>query len=200
MHINDEPVFPRIFGSELKRRIWKFLSSEPEPVSERELARMLDVSHTAVNKVMKELQELNLVIGISVGSAVIWKLNTKAELYEDVNRILPLFTCSTRDMVIRAVMDGFKEADISSITKAYLIGSVAEHSARLESDIDILAIVKQKGSEEAIKEKLQQKLGILLLEKIGNALSFQVYSKESIEKNKPAWLKDAITRGVTVYG
>ena len=88
MRISDEPIAKQVFGSTLKRKILRFLFQDQEPISERELSRVLGVSHTAVNKAMKQLLDLNIVKGKTVGTAMVWELNKKSFAYPHVKAFL----------------------------------------------------------------------------------------------------------------
>src|SRR3989338_5794492 len=64
-----------LLGSKVKIKILRILLSEETITSERELAKMLGVSHGAVNKAMKDFYELNLVSPLRIGNVNAWQLN-----------------------------------------------------------------------------------------------------------------------------
>ena len=88
MRITDESIAKTVFSSALKRKILRFLFKDQEPVSERELSRIFGVSHTAVNKAMKQLLDLNIVKGKTIGTALVWELNKDSFAYSHVKAFL----------------------------------------------------------------------------------------------------------------
>ena len=200
MRITDELIFQTIFGSKLKRRIWRFLAFEPESISERELSRILGVSHTAVNKAMKDFKDLNLVSSLSIGGAHVWKPNKDTLLYDLVDTVLPLLTVTTREMLITRTHSLFSKNKLPGVMEAFIIGSVARRTAKLTSDIDILVLTNSETDSIALEPELHKKIGVPLSAMLGNGVSFHLYAKKAVDKNKPSWLKDAISTGIKVCG
>ena len=82
MRIIDKPLFQDLLGSEMKQRILLFLAANQAPLTERELARLLGKSHTAVNKTLKELGDLDAVECRTIGRANVWTMNEKSLAFE----------------------------------------------------------------------------------------------------------------------
>lgn len=216
MRISDEPIAKAVFGSALKRKILRFLFKDQEPVSERELSRIFGVSHTAVNKAMKQLLDLNIVKGKTVGTALVWELNERSFAYGHVKAFLtaseinPLGSLvemikseiSLYNFLIKAnrqrkeMPPGARDAPL--ILDAYIIGSVAEATSRPDSDIDLLLIVEDGHDKEFVREMAQLR-GLAVLERYGNEVSAHLYTQKELDKNKPPWLRDSIKKGIRCY-
>jgi predicted nucleotidyltransferase/predicted transcriptional regulator with HTH domain len=217
MRITNESVFAALFGTELKRKVLAFLGSNDMALTERELSRRLRVSHTAVNKVMKQLLEMNAVECMSIGKALVWHLNEKSFTYQKITDYIKLADLTPLEYVKDMIAEGVKE-EIERINEkkqtenaklgkklfprieaAYIYGSVASGKARPESDIDVLILLEKDFDNDNLREVLEDKVGKPLMEKTGNFVSFSVYSQEAVHGNEPHWLKTAIEKGIRVY-
>jgi predicted nucleotidyltransferase len=221
MIISNQPVFQWLFGPPLKRRILKYLYTSQGLVSERELARLLNVSHTAVNKVMKQLLDMNAVECISVGKALAWSLNKKSFTYPIIESVMPLLDTTPLTFVIKKLslaitnkLASLNEAHkqlgshlsvglaapyAPPVRSVHIFGSVADGTARPGSDIDVLILLEENYSAEHLKEQLQAGLGAKILEETGNPVSFHIYPWSAHVRNNPKWLKDAMDKGIKVY-
>ena len=210
MRISNEPFIKEILGSKVKRKILSFLFSKQGVVSERELARVVGVSHTAVNKAMKQLLELNLVSAKTVGSALIWELNEKSLAYPYAEMLINSRTVSPLEIIKKNIFEYFDTIKaikifeepnntnrLPEIYEVYITGSVAEGTSNTESDIDIL-IVDNDPNNKDFRKLLEQNLGSRLSQETGNQVSFHIYDQKAIEKNEPAWLKSSIEKGIRV--
>lgn len=222
MRISNESIFQWLFGSQLKRKILRFLYASQGLVSERELGRLLNVSHVAVNKAMKQLLEMNAVEYTSVGKALAWTLNKKSFTYPIIQEFMKVIDITPLNFVMRklslAVTRQVAEINaahqqlkpqnapealiapwIVPIHAVYVFGSVADGTARPDSDIDVLVLLEENYSAGELKEKLQREIGTKILEETGNVVSFHIYHWNEYLLNKPKWLKNAVDTGIKVY-
>lgn len=214
MRISDEPIAKQLFGSRLKRRILRFLFKDQAPVSQREMARMLGVSHTAVNKAMGQLLDLNVVKAKTVGNALVWELKRDSFAYPYVKAIVESDEASPlgfiKDMIVsnttfyNLLIGIFRsEGELQTlpvIRSAYIFGSVADGTSKPESDVDILFIIENSEGGDRLASIAQTFLGVRIMEKFGNMASFHIYSEKEVATNKPEWLAQAIRSGIKVYG
>ncbi|MFH0884584.1 MAG: nucleotidyltransferase domain-containing protein [Candidatus Micrarchaeota archaeon] len=216
MRITNEPVYRRLFGSRLKQRILRYLYSEQAPVSEREMASILGSSHTAVNKAMKQLLEINAVGGVTVGRAWVWTLNKESFTYPLIQTFFDKLSISPLDFIKKELSEAIageielinkKTDDIARqegkqvrphILAAFIFGSVAEGTSRKNSDIDVLVVLETDYNNEALAKRLQAGSGMRILARTGNMTSFHVYSQNAIKKNEPQWLALAVEKGIRV--
>ncbi len=211
MKIPKESIAKQVFGSPLKRKLLEFLFSNQMPVSERELARIMGVSNVAVNKAMKQLLDFNIVQANTIGTAMVWSINESSFAYPYVKTFIEAGKISPFEYlkkVIREEIDTLNRETVSYknwrtterpiIKDAYIFGSVVDQTATPESDIDVLIVLESDYKNERLKQQLIHTIGMKILEKTGNKVSFHVYSVESVEKNEPFWLLHAINNGERV--
>ncbi|HIG96584.1 TPA: GntR family transcriptional regulator [Candidatus Woesearchaeota archaeon] len=220
MRINNEPLLRQLVGSKLKTRILEFLTGNKVPTSEREMAKIFGVSHTAVNKAMKELLEFNLVQATNIGSSLVWTINKKSTSYQILHMYLRLQKTSVIDIIIERLHDKLflldlfasrgKKHGIAQIMfgggiDAYLFGSTIDNTAGPESDIDMLIIPRNKENAKELERQknMLNKVCIDFAEEIGNKLSIHIHTKEDIKTN-PAlhWAKEVLAnprKGRRVY-
>jgi len=199
MRINDTLLFQELLGSEMKQRVLLFLLANQAPLTERELARLLGKSHTAVNRVLNELKDLNAIECKAIGRAHVWTMNEKSLAYEVLGGISPYLRINILRYIKDALRNSIKGLDDKSIIGAYIFGSVSEGTAGPDSDIDVLIIIKKGKTTDNIIRKLGSTVGLSILEKTGNGVSFHIYGMTAVERNKPNWLKEAIEKGIKVY-
>lgn len=202
MLINNISISRQLFGSELKTRILWYLYSQVQ-VTERELARILGVSHTAVNKAMKQLETSNAVKGVSIGSSTIWGLNKSSFTHRIITIFFEELFISPLEFVGKEIGEGIrkmrgKKDGRLRIIEAYLFGSIAEGHPKPNSDIDVLVITGGGKGRESLRVELGEKIGLPLLEKTGNMASFHVYCQRNVKGGKPEWAREAIERGIKV--
>jgi len=219
MRINNEPLLRQLVGSKLKTRILEFLTGNNVPTSEREMARIFNVSHTAVNKAMKNLLDLNVVQATSVGSSLVWTINQRGVSYNILQMYLRLQKDSILDIVIQRLRSKITDLAYFQVKKgsilsenlaredleAHLFGSVIDNSSSPESDIDLLIIPKNKEAEKAIKlnKYLFDRMCSEFAAEIGNKLSIHIHTRDEIER-KPElhWAKEVLAnpkKGILMY-
>ena len=166
----------RALGSSIKIRILRYLFSEGVPASEREISRILGISHMSVNRAMRDFEELNLVMRSHVGGAHLWQLKSGTYLY---NQLKGLMICPTPlDALKEQLIKEMKNLEASysiTIKKAFLFGSIAEKKEEASSDIDVFIVVDKK--KELITKELTE-LGDKIIVEFGNRLSTQVFTEQ----------------------
>jgi predicted nucleotidyltransferase/predicted transcriptional regulator with HTH domain len=207
MRISNESLFQKLFGSKVKRKVLQFLYNSSSPSSEREISRVIHVSHTAVNKVMKELLDINAVECFSVGKALVWGINKESFTYPHIEYLLKVLNITPLDfirveiaMALGKGIGRIGQGMPSRIIAAYIFGSVAKGTSRADSDIDVLIIVESGHHKDELAHELQESVGNDISVKVGNFVSFNIYSKKEVESNSPSWLKKATESGIKVYG
>jgi len=217
MHITEEPVANAIFGSSVKRKALQFLFSSQASVSERGLARAIGASHVSVNKAMKKLEDLNVVKHTKVGNSIVWRLNEDSFARRYIGLVVGGIDRTPLEYVKRKIRDSvllingvleYAESrmlekcagtSLPRIREAYIFGSVAERTARPESDIDVLLVLDPSGDRVAFDAMLMGTLGIEVYGKIGSEMQFHTYGRDAVARNKPHWLRKAIMEGIKVF-
>ena len=138
-------------------------------MSEREMSRILSVSHMRVNRTMRELEAMNLVKAARAGTAFLWKTNKQSYAFAVFSKALESISDipTPLEELKAAIRQGLP---LSEIEKLILFGSVAKRKERPGSDIDLFVLVKGE-AEKTIVEQALERLSILCLEKFDHPLS-----------------------------
>jgi len=77
-----------ILSSPVRLKVARFLLTHEAPMSEREIASILKISHMSINRAMTELAEVNFVYYKTIGNAHVWVVNQKSFAYQAINGIV----------------------------------------------------------------------------------------------------------------
>lgn len=181
--------FEGALGSKVKVKVLRYLLSEGVPTSEHEIARILGVSHTAVNKSMKEFCDFNIVTPMRIGNANAWKVNERHYAYNNLKLLKdlepPLENLKSK---IKGYLGQIAE-------RAVIFGSVAEGKELPDSDVDLLVLVK---NDEDKKRALRavSLLAEACLTLYGNKLSPYVLTYGEYAKDNS--ISKAAEKGIVV--
>lgn len=172
-------------GSRTKVKILLYLLSENLPTSERELAKILGISHMAVNSAMKAFFDLNLVSPMRIGSMRVWKLNEGSYAYQALKGLASLVNAPPPLDQLKIETRGAL-GSLTGVKKAIIFGSAAEGKERPNSDIDLLVIVAKEEQKRMLRSAISDLTGHCLTF-YGNPLSVHVLTEgeSSSEKYKP---------------
>lgn len=184
-------------NSPLKLKIISFLIKKDILMSEREISRLLDVSHMSVNRTMQELEGINFVHPGRVGRAHVWRVNRRSYAYQVYSRVIE----SLKD--INSPLDDLKETILANlplpaIEKLVLFGSVAKQDERPDSDIDIFILVKDASAMAEIHTAVEA-LSLICLERFGNALSPYVLTRKGLREKAGLKLVSELDSGVVLH-
>lgn len=202
-----------LLGSRAKIKVLKYLASEETITSEREIARLIGISPGAVNKTLKEFQNLNLINPMKVGNATVWRMNEKSYAYgylTDFFNKLKNKETPLSDLIedirrglqkVKITLSGdSKKAParyLSGIKKVILFGSVAESRELPESDIDLfILVVNEKGREAAISAI--DNLNIVCLKRYGNKLNAHIFTERDMKNPKHKKFLENVMKGIRV--
>ena len=186
-----------LLNSPLKLKIISFLIKKDVLMSEREISRLLDVSHMSVNRTMRELEGINFVHPGRVGRAHIWRVNRRSYAYQIYSRVIE----SLKD--INSPLDDLKTTiltnlPLSAIEKLVLFGSIAKQDERHDSDIDVFILVKDEPAKAEIHAAVEA-LSLICLEKFGNALSPYVLTRKGLLDKAGLKLLSEIDSGIVLH-
>ena len=150
-------------GSLAKMRVVRFLLGGGSG-SQREIARMLELSAMTVTRVMKDLAATGLITPRKTGSSFEWRLNTESWAYRALSPLKQVDTDPRS--AIRSLLP-FPQA---GVLEAYLTGSVAAGTEGADSDIDLLLVVDTKKTRARLRHQLEPLKG-QCLRLFGNILS-----------------------------
>ncbi len=186
----------KILGSKVKIGIVRTLLKHPARVySGRELSRQIKgISHMAVFKSIKDLIDYNLVNVEHHGGVQLIKLNKKSYLYKPLKS---LFYCEerSRNKLILYIKKLFeKNKEIEAIV---LFGSIAKGIEKVDSDIDLLILARNKEKVNETIAENQKKI----VDKFGNIFSAMILNrKEYKEKGQLEVIKNIKKEGILVFG
>jgi len=186
-----------LINSPTKLNIMRFLINHTAPMSEREIASVLNVSHMSVNRAMRELAEANFVDNTVVGRTHIWKVNRKSYVYGTLSKII-----KTMNATLAPIEDLkqtlLKNLPIDMTKKIILFGSVSKRTEEPNSDIDLFILVKLQKYKEAIEPYIE-KLALTCLDRYGNVLSPYVLTEKDMKQKKNLNLIRDIRSGIQLY-
>lgn len=186
-----------VLNSKTKVKIIKFLLTHQAQMSEREIASILKVSHMSVNRIMRDLAELNFVNFITIGKAHLWSVNHKSYAFRVLSELIKGVS------LIKDPIQDFKNIVLRNlpktlIKKVVLFGSVAEGSERINSDIDIFILVKDKQRKENLESSIE-KLSNVCFEVYGNRLAPYILTEQEVKHRKNSKLTSEINKGLEIF-
>lgn len=187
-----------IIDSRAKIKLLKHLFAQDVYMSERELSRVLKVSHMTINRLMKELYALNLVSLERVGNVNLWTVNKRSYAYHILSQVIK----GISDRRLKPLEDLkntiLNNLPTSMIQKAILFGSIASGTEKPNSDIDLFILVKSSQDKNKV-EPLVHKLSHLCLDLYGNRLSPYILTQSQLKKRKKLPLVSEIEKGIQIY-
>jgi predicted nucleotidyltransferase/DNA-binding HxlR family transcriptional regulator len=191
-----ESSLDKIIGSKAKLKILKYLFGHPASMSENELAKLIKVSVMTINRLMKELRELNLVSMERVGNANVWSVNKESYAYTALSKIMGEISGVSSPLEhLKATLSDYIPKEL--VKKAILYGSVAQGKSKANSDIDLYILVKSQKEAEELTAPLD-KLSSLCLSLYGNRLAPYVLTEAQLQDKKKLSLLKEIKKGIQI--
>lgn len=186
-----------ILSSKTKVKIIRFLLTHEASMSEREIASVLKVSHMSINRTMQELFQVNFVNFVNIGKAHLWKVNRKSYAFKTLSGLIKgMYEISSPVDDLKEML--FRNLPKKTIKKAILFGSISKGLEKVDSDIDLLLLVKDKESKDKI-EPLLEKLSQFCLESYGNRLSPYLLTEDEMRHKKNLPIITEINKGIPVF-
>lgn len=182
----QKPLQAYLF-SPVKWKIVRFLLRKDMLISEREISKLLDVSHMSVNRTMKELEDLHFVSYIRVGRAHVWKVNRKSYAFKIFFAIWQ-HAEELSDPLSQLKSTILQNLPLELIDRVVLFGSVSRRDEKSNSDIDLHILVIDDAAKANLEPAIDQ-LTILCLELFGNLLSPYVLTRAELETRARAGLQ-----------
>jgi len=183
--------------SPVKLKLIKFLLKNEALMSEREISRILNVSHMSVNRTMKELSALHLVTPARLGTASVWKTNRRSYAFEVFSKAFKsISNVPTPLEELKAAISQI--LPLPQVEKITLFGSVAKGKEKPGSDIDLFILVKGE-AERRLVEQVLDHLVVLCLDKFGHPLSPYLRTRAEIAARGKLKLDEEIAAGLVLY-
>lgn len=186
-----------ILSSPVRLKVARFLLTHEAPMSEREIASILKISHMSINRAMAELAEVNFVHYKAIGKAHVWTVNQKSFAYQSINRIVnaidscPLPLTELKKLILKYLPQN-KAAHL------FLFGSIAKGEEKADSDVDLLIVVKTDKDKDRI-EPLLDRLSSYCLDIFGNRLSPYLLSEKEWKSRKSLEVIKEAQKGIDLY-
>jgi len=191
-----EAPLDKIIGSKAKIKILKYLFGHVASMSENELAKLIKVSPMTINRLMKELRELNLVNMERVGNANVWSVNKDSYGYLFLSKIMrEISSIPTPLDHLKEILSGNIPKKI--VKKVILYGSVAQGKSRVNSDIDLFILVGSQKDEQNLSKHID-KLSSLCFSLYGNRLAPYILTEAKLQEKRKSPLLKEIEKGIQV--
>ena len=183
-----------LINSETKIKILRYFAQHDAPMSEREIASIIKVSHMNVNRAMKDLAAGNVVRFVTVGRAHLWKPNKKSYGFAIASDFIK------NKALLRSPLDDLKTIVKAGIPaglaqKAVLFGSMARGQEEVDSDIDLFLLVKNGNDKKALEPYIET-LSNKCLELYGNTLSPYILTERGLNEKKNSNILQEIENGI----
>ena len=192
-------VAERLLGSKVKARLLLHILGEEMLTSERELSKLIGVSHTAVNKALKDFEDLNLITPLRVGNSQVWRLNRQSYAYALLAN-LPSFA---KKWPLRDLKEIISMAfpDMNGLMAVVLYGSIAEEHELPGSDIDLFILVAdEKARASPNLSRALQLLNNHCIERYGNRVSSNIMTWAEHSAKRNAKFLENVKKGSLIKG
>jgi hypothetical protein len=133
-----------VLNSKTKQKIVGFLLKHEALMSEREIAAVSGVSHMSINRIMRELAEMNFVHFVRAGRAHLWRINRGSYAFHILSGLFNTLSQKTAPFedLKRTILD---KLPLPFVENLILFGSIAMGTERFDSDIDLYVQVNLEG-------------------------------------------------------
>jgi predicted nucleotidyltransferase len=145
------------FGSRLKIRILRTMSLQKDwAFSISELSREIGSYKANVSKILNELEKENIVKSISKGRTKLYSLNTENLFVKKFIADYFKKEGEMPDTLGREILQVLKPQFIKEVVSVVLFGSVLTDKFTLNSDIDLLVLLKGKKCPESLENRIRR--------------------------------------------
>ncbi len=191
MIFKDFPI--KWLGSKSKLKVVFYFLSGRGPTGERELARAIDLSHVAVNKILRDMESVNFLKKTRIGNVNMWSLNEKSYAYNHSKDLQLLAKTPPLLDLKRNLEEEF--GSYSYIKRVVLFGSIAEGTEKESSDIDLFILVDKEENKKNILKKVFE-ISDNYKDLYGNRISPLILTERETKNNKS--LMENIGRGMVI--
>lgn len=171
-----------LLRGEGKVRILRFLWESRAEWSGREIARRVGLSPPACHQALKGLYARGLVHFRRISNLHLYKVNAGNDLVR--RAFAPLFEAekSIQGQVLTAIKKSLtQKSPGAKVLSLVLFGSMARGEERLESDMDLLVVTRDRDSAKDVETRIEE-LRPLLSRRFGVSLSPYVQTLQEIRR------------------
>lgn len=195
----------KILGSKTKINALSVLVAHPErSIIENELAKEAGASVSEVNRQVKDLVNVGLIIMERVGKAKVYRVNQQHFLYEPLKSLFRSLEEIYREIASKVVK---LVAGRHKVEAVVLFGSLAMRKIRSDfvkepSDVDIMVVVKNKSQVRAVEKDILDFVNSDIFPVYGINVYPIVLSVEEYLSGlaKDVFIMNAHSRGEVLYG
>lgn len=147
----------KILGSKTKINALSVLVAHPErSIIENELAKEAGVSASEVNRQVRDLVNVGLVIMERIGKSKMYRVNQQHFLYEPLKRVFRSLEDIYREVAKKVAKFVTEKHEVETVL---LFGSLVSRKIRSDfvkepSDVDIMIVVRNERQTEAVEKNV----------------------------------------------
>jgi predicted nucleotidyltransferase len=180
-----------ILSSRIKVRILRLFSRTRGSYSGREVARLIGYTHNPTIQALRKLAAQGLLMKRRIGASHEYSLNEEHLLVSGV--LLDAF--QTERNALLEIVKIFEEQIGKDFEEAVIFGSVARGEERLDSDVDILIIIKDGTDLESVEDRVNEATSLAMAAS-GNPVSPVLVARSEYETRKKSKSKQGMWRDV----
>ena len=185
-------MLDNMLDSKSKVRILRLFFRFPErEFTEREVARMIEMSPNTVNLALNDLRKTNVFVYKRIGRTHSYRCNADSALF-------PLFgELFGQERQMREELLSLLKKELEGVGTCILFGSFARYEEEFDSDLDLLIVTdnkeKAQGKIEHLAEELLRRYSISLMPML-------LSSREFVDKRQKGFVKEAVLEGKIIVG
>jgi len=195
----------KILGSKTKVNVLSVLVAHPErSIVENELAKEAGTAISEVNRQMRDLVDVGLVIMERVGKSKVYQVNHQHFLFEPLESVFRGLEEIYREIADKVARFVARKHEVKTVL---LFGSLASRKIRSDfvkepSDVDIMIVVKSNSQTEAVRKDVLDFVSSEIFPVYGINVYPIVLSVEDYVSGlaKDAFIMDVHSRGEVLYG
>lgn len=178
-------------------KIVTFLLNHEAAMSEREIASVLNVSHMTINRIMKDLANINFVNYVTIGKAHLWKVNSQSYAFKVLSLLIKDISEINEPLkdLEKTIIENLPE---SIVKKVVLFGSVARGLERENSDIDLFILVRNRKMKKEV-ETFVERLSNKCFDLYGNMLAPYILTEHEMKQKKNLNVISEINHGIQIF-
>lgn len=183
-------------GRWIHLRICQALLRQTKPMSERQLAGLLEIPTTTLHRILKKIGRTGLIKSQKVGNASYWRLEQKGYLFETLKPVFDGLTSMTPPLLYLKKLI-LKTLHISKKYRLILFGSTINGTDTPSSDIDLCIVypAESRKQDRHLEEDLER-LQEASLEKFGKILNPVFIEDSTLAKRADTELHRNILKGM----
>src|ERR1017187_6093273 len=143
-----------LFGQTRSALLALFFGHPEQHFYLRQLARVVGAGHGALQRELKNLTGLGLIVRTTQGNQVLFRANPKSQIFAEMKRLVAK-TVGVHDTLRSALAPLGTQIQI-----AFVFGSVARHAEKASSDVDLMVLGDAEfGEVVAALNEAQKALG-----------------------------------------